>query len=188
VPLGKEKILNRKSGATVSLAAAALIGAVLPQPATAEAVTYQSRNVRAQLADGATAWAALDIPTGYDKQRLNRHAVGFFERVPGGRVIILDFEPQSDTLRELRHERTELAEQMSKSYEELAFHVNDKEAKVRARWAFAYTEGSGDRNEPYISVLLLRGGQQLQIGGRLSEAEHVRAIRQHVRKSVVFPS
>lgn len=173
--------------AAASLAAASVIGAALPLPAAAEAVTYRTRDVKAQLADGSTVWAALDVPTGYDRQRLNRHAVGFFERVPGGRVIILDFEPRSDNLLELREERADLAEQMGDDYDELAFHVNGKDSKVRARWVFAYTQGPRDRNDPYISVLLLRGGEQLQIGGKLSEAEHVRLIRRHVRKSLVFP-
>src|SRR5687767_3949148 len=59
---------------TAAAAAVALSG--LAMPAHAEAVVYESRNVRSNPPDAAGhEYASLDIPTGYARDRLNWHTV-----------------------------------------------------------------------------------------------------------------
>lgn len=170
---------------TAAAAAVALTGVTLP--ANAEAVVYDSYGVRSNPPDRpGHEYATLDVPTGYDVDRINWHTTAFFERVDQGRTVIVDLHPDADTLRELRAERAELMEEAGDSYREFAFKVKDKDAKVRARWSYTYTEpGTGDV-EPFISVMLM-SGNQVRVVGKVDEREHIRFIRKHIRKSVVFP-
>ena len=168
-------------------AAAAVAFSGLALPAHAEAVVYDTYGVRSNPPERpGHEYAALDIPTGYAMDRLDWHTVGFFEQVDQGRAIIMDLHPASDTVRELKAEREAFAEDAGDSYEEFAFRVNDKDAKVRARWVFTYAEaGTGDV-APFVSVMLM-GGNQLKVVGKVAEREHVEEIRKHVVRSVVFP-
>ena len=176
------------SAMSSSLCLAAIALSAVASPAAAEAVVYEQQTVTArepgEPARGAET-ATLDVPTGYERHRLSWHAVGFAEMFDGGRSLVLDLQPQSDTLAELKQERATFAEEAGDSYRELDFTVNDRDAKVRARWLFTYAEdGTGDV-DPYISVLLMRGNR-LQMSGRLSERKHVNEIRHHVVRSVRF--
>ena len=171
-----------------TIAAAAAVGfSGSAVPANAEAVVYENYGVRSNPPDRpGHEYATVDIPTGYDVDRLNWHTTVFFENVDQGRTIHVDLHPEADTPRELRAERAELMEEAGDSYREFAFRVNDKDAKVRARWSFTYTEpGTGDV-DPFISVLLM-SGNQIRVVGKLAEREQIRFIRKHVRKSVEFP-
>lgn len=170
---------------TTAAAAVAMTGMALP--ANAEAVVYDSYSVRSNPPDHpGHEYAVLDVPTGYDVDRLNWHATAFVERVDQGRTIIVDLHPKADTVRELRAERADLKEGAGDSYREFAFKVKGKDAKVRARWSFTYTEpGTGDV-APFISVMLM-SGNQIKVVGKLDEREHIRSIRNHIRDSVVFP-
>jgi hypothetical protein len=159
----------------------------LALPANAECVVYDNQSAQSNPPMGpGHEYASLDVPTGYAQARLDWHTVGFFEQVDQGRAIIMDLHPQSDTVRELEAERATFAEGAGDSYEEFAFKVNDKDAKVRARWVFTYAEeGTGDV-APFVSVMLM-GGNQLKVVGQVAEREQVEEIRKHVVRSVVFP-
>src|SRR5690349_15170217 len=68
---------------TTALTAAAVASAA---PASAEAVVYDTKNVKAVEPGNppeSAEWAGLDIPTGYTRQRLDWHTVGFFENHGG---------------------------------------------------------------------------------------------------------
>ena len=171
---------------TTAAAAVALSGLALP--AHAEAVVYENYGISANPPDRpGKEHATLDVPTGYAMDRLDWHTVGFFEQVDQGRAIIMDLHPASDTVKELKAERAAFAEDAGDSYEEFSFRVNDKDAKVRARWVFTpEAEGTGDV-APFISVMLM-GGNQLKVVGTVADREQVEEIRQHVVRSVVFPS
>ena len=170
---------------TAAAAAVALTGTALP--ANAEAVVYDSYGVQSNPPDRpGHEYATLDIPTGYEVDRLNWHTTVFHETLDQGRAIHVDLHPESDTVEELRAERDALIEEYADSYQEFAFDVKDEDAKVQARWSFTYTEpGTGDV-DPFISVLLMNGNH-IRIVGKLSERRHISSIRQHVRESVVFP-
>ena len=168
---------------TAAAAAVAVSGFVLP--ANAEAVVYETHDLRSNVPGGGHEYASIDIPTGYAKDRIDWHTIAFFEQVDQGRTIIVDLQPEADTVRELKADRAEL--QGEESYEEFAFNVNDKDAKVRALWSFTYSEPSTGDVEPLISVLLM-SGNQIKIIGKVEDRKHLRFIREHVRKSVAFPS
>jgi hypothetical protein len=174
--------------ATTAAAAAAVAVSGFAVPANAEAVVYKSYGVQSNPPERpGHEYATIDIPTGYDVDRLNWHTTAFFERVDQGRAVIVDLHPKADTVRELRAERNELKEGAGDSYREFAFKVKDKDAKVRARWSFTYTEpGTGDV-DPFITVMLM-SGNQIKVVGKLEEREQVDSIRKHIRRSVTFPS
>ena len=177
----------RFTAIVTTAAAAAVVVTGLAVPANAEAVVYESYGVRSNPPDRpGHEYASIDIPTGYDVDRLDWHTTAFFERVDQGRTILVDLHPAADTVRELREERTELEKEAGDSYREFAFDVNDRDAKVRARWSFTYTEpGTGDV-DPFVTVMLM-SGNQVRIVGKLDEREQLRSIRDHIRDSVVFP-
>ncbi len=170
---------------TAAAAAVALTGTVVP--ANAEAVVYENHTVQSNPPHRpGHEYASLDIPTGYEKDRLDWHTVGFFEKVEQGRAIIVDLHPKADTVKELRAVRAELIKDTGDSYREFAFKVNSNDSKVQARWTFTYAEPGTDEVAPFVSVLLM-SGNQVRFVGKVSERDHVRFIRQHVRTSVVFP-
>lgn len=170
---------------TTAAAAVAFTGTALP--ANAEAVVYDSYGVQSNPPDGsAHEYANLDIPTGYEVDRLNWHTTVFHETIDQGRAIHVDLHPKSDTVDELRAERAALMEEYGDGYKEFAFDVKGNDVKVQARWSFTFTEpGTGDV-DPFVSVMLMNGNQ-IRIAGKLAEREQIRNIRQHVRESVVFP-
>jgi hypothetical protein len=179
--------MHRFTTLATTTAAAAVVFSGLAMPAHAEAVVYKNYVISSNPPDRhGKEHATLDIPTGYEVDRLDWHTVGFVEQVEQGRAIIMDLHPQSDTVRELKAERAAFTEDAGDSYEEFAFQVNDKDAKVRARWVFTYAEeGTGDV-APFVSVMLM-SGNQLRIVGKVAEREHVEEIRKHVVRSVDFP-
>ncbi len=174
---------------TLATTAAAAVVAVsgLALPANAEAVVYETHTIQSNPPERpGHEYASLAIPTGYDKVRFNWHTVGFVEMFDGGRAIILDLHPKADTVKEFRAERRQFKEDAGDNYRELTFHVNGKDSKVRALWTFTHAEpGTGDV-DPFVSVMLM-SGNRLQITGRMAERDHVRAIRNEVKRSVVFP-
>ena len=178
----------RMTTIATTAAAAAVAFSGFAVPANAEAVVYTSYGVQSNPPDRpGHEYATIDIPTGYDVDRLNWHTTAFFERVDQGRTVIVDLHPKADTVRELRAERAELKKDAGDSYREFAFKVKDKDAKVRARWSFTYTEpGTGDV-DPFVSVMLM-SGNQVKVVGKLDERKQIRFIRKHIRKSVGFPS
>ena len=184
----------RTTGATATItltaataaAAALALGAALV-PANAEAVVYESRTVRATLPDGGVERATLDVPTGYERDRLDRHTVAFVERNGAGRVISMDLAPESDTLRELRQERRQLRKEYADSYREFAFRVNDRDSNVRAKWVYTFRAEGTDDTEPYVTVYLM-DHNQLRVVGKVSERKQVNFIKDHVVGSVEFSS
>jgi hypothetical protein len=172
--------------ATAVTAASLALGAAAV-PAHAEAVVYETRNVKATLPDGGVEWAALDVPTGYERDRRNRHAVSFVEQNGAGRVITVNLRPKRDTLPELKQEREALMERYPGSYREFAFRVNGTDAEVRATWVYTFRAEGTEDTEPYVSVYLMRHNR-LRIVGKVSERKQVDFIKDHVVRSVVFPS
>jgi hypothetical protein len=172
---------------TIALTAAAAVSA---SPASAEAVVYDTKNVKAVEPGNppeSAEWAGLDVPTGYTRQRLDWHTVGFFEN-HGGRQILLDLHPESDTVDELRAERAALMEEAGDAYREYRFVVHDEDgARVTARWVYSYATPGTEDVEPFTSVMLM-GANRLTVVGKESERRFVRDIRDHVVRSVVFPS
>jgi hypothetical protein len=181
--------MSRPTAAVAAVVIAAVASSTVAAigPARAEAVVYETQNVKAEKAGEYLEYAAIDIPTGYVRDRVNWHRVAWHERHENGRTIILDLHPRADTVAELAAERATLRAQAGSSYEELAYVVNGDEARVSARWVFTYTEpGTGDV-APFVSVILLRGNR-LQVVGRLDEKEPVKRIRRHIVHHLVFPS
>ena len=170
---------------TAAAAAVALTG--VTAPANAEAVVYKNYGVQSNPPDRpGHEHATIDIPTGYDVDRLNWHTTAFFEAVDQGRTITVDLHPKSDTVAELRAERAAFIKKAGDSYDELAFKVHGKDAKVQARWSFTYTEPNTGDVDPFVTVLLM-SGNQVRVVGKMAERDQVRFIRKHVRDSVVFP-
>ena len=184
--------MRRHSTILSTLVATAVTAGALAAaaPASAEAVVFDTKNVGARApghdAD-TTEWASLDIPTGYARQRLDWHTVGFFEEVGEGRQIILDLHPRTDTVRELRAERDALREEGGKRYHEVAFVVHREEgAPVTARWVYRYAApGTDDIDDPYSSVMLM-GGNRLTVVGSNAARPFVRDLRHHVIHSMTF--
>lgn len=158
--------------------------------ASAEAIVYERHSVAARAA-GETVrqaeHASLKIPTGYERDKMSWHSWVWYEPFDGGQAIILDLEPKADTLRKLRAERARFIEDAGDSYEELAFVVNEPGAKVRARWAFTYTEMGTGNVDPYVNVVLIHGNR-LQVSGSLAERDLADRVRRDVVRSLRFPS
>ncbi|WP_148576018.1 hypothetical protein [Nocardioides caldifontis] len=173
--------------AAIALVAAGLTLGAAVVPAHAEAVVYETKNVEATHPEGGVEWASLDIPTGYEKQRLNRHSVAFVEQNGAGRTISIHLDPKVDTLGELKKERAALKKRYADSYREFAFRVKDRDSKVRATWVYTFEAEGTDETEPWISVSLVRHNQ-VRVVGKVSERQHVRRIRDHVVRSVQVPS
>src|SRR5262245_59656765 len=182
----------RRNSITSTLVTAAVATAVVAAaaPAMAEAVVYDSQNVKSVEPGSkpqATEWASLDVPTGYTRQRIDWHTVGFFEN-QGGRQIFIDLRPAADTVRELRAERKALKGEAGDAYHEYGFYVNREDAAhVTARWVYSYAQPGTEDTEPFTSVMLM-SHNRLTVVGKQSERKFVREIRRHVVRSVVFPS
>lgn len=173
--------------ATAVLTATSLLAAGV---AHAEAIVYESYNVRAKAPDEPLAGAehaSIEIPTGYTKHKLGWHRWVWSENVEDGVTIGLNLQPRRDTVKELKAERAALKEVAGEDYTEFAFRVNDVGSKVRARWVFSYAEPNTGNAEPYTSVILLRGGNRLLVGGRLSERDLAKRIRRHTVRTIRFP-
>jgi hypothetical protein len=168
--------------ATVALAALAAV----PGPAVAEEVVFENHVVRSRPAEGAAEKISLDVPAGWDRDRLNRYSVGFFDYTDPVRTIVVDLDPLADTARETRAERRTLRDLGRRFYREFAFQVNDPGEEIRVRWIFAYRDAQTDDTWSYTSVFLMKG-ERLVIDGRLVEKQELRAIRRHVVRSVELP-
>ena len=179
--------MRRTTSFLTTAAAVAVAVSGLAMPAHAEAVVYEKQTVSTKSNDDSTReYATLAIPTGYDKHRIDRHTVGFFEMVDGGRAIIMDLEPEVNTVKEIKAQRAELVEEGGAAYEEFAFKVNDQDAKVRVFWSYSYETPGTEEVDPFTNVMLM-SGNRLHVVGKLAEREHVEEIRKHVVKSVKFP-
>lgn len=186
----------RSTGRATVLGAAVAAGAALgvattTSPALAEAVVYETKRVTTQLTYGTDEdpstreTAHLDVPTGYDRARLNPHKVVFYEPFEGGRAITVDLAPRNDRVSEVRAQRARVAERYGDSYRELAFRVDRSTPTPTVRWRYSFAEpGTGD-TEPLVSMLLT-DGNRVSVVGRMSEREHLRPLRNHVMRSVEF--
>ncbi len=179
--------MHRFTALATTAAAAAVAVSGLALPAQADGAAYESQTVRSNPPDRpGHEYATLAVPADYGKARLDWHTVGFFEMVDQGRAIILDLHPEADTLKEFEAERAAFIEEAGDSYEEFAYTVGEKGAKVRARWVYTYTdEGTGDV-APFISVMLM-SGNQLRVVGNVPDREEVETLRKDVVRSVKFP-
>ena len=185
--------MRRRTPLTATALTAALTaGALLGVPgAIAEAIVYENHNVRAVAPGepvGSAEHAAIQIPTGYTRDKTSWHEWAWSGNVSDGITIWLDLQPRNDTVRELRAERARLRAQAGEDLREHAFRVNGKDAPVRARWVFSYSEPNTGDVDAYVSVFLLRGGNRVLVAGTLQEMDLARQVRRHVVRTISFPS
>lgn len=89
----------------VALAVAALTASVAPVPAMAQDVAYEQQQVRSRPPEGTPVeHVTLEVPAEWERDRLNRYSVGFFDYRPNPRTIVVDLDPVSDTARKMRKE------------------------------------------------------------------------------------
>jgi hypothetical protein len=135
---------RRTSLTATALTAALTVGAPLGVPgASAEPIVYETHNVRAVAPGepvGSAEHAAIQVPTGFMRDKTSWHEWAWSENVHNGIAIWLDLHPRNDTVRELRAERAQLHAQAGEELREHAFRVNGKDASVRA-------EGPGSAGE-----------------------------------------
>jgi hypothetical protein len=166
-------------------AAAVLASSLLAAPAHGEAVVYETQHVKAEEPGEYLEYAAIDIPTGYTRERASWHQVVWTENVRNGRTISLDLHPDGDTVEELAAERAALATQPG--YDEHAYVVNTLDDDVTSRWVYSLPAPRAGRPAPFVSVVLLKGNR-FEMTGRLDEKPHVKRIRRHIVRHLVFPS
>lgn len=160
-------------------AIAALAVTATPGPSPAEEVTYEQHDVRSRPKDGTAEHVTLEIPSHWERDRLNRVSVGFFDYTEHPQVITVDLDPLSDTVREMRGEARTLRDLGRRYYREFDFRVDDQEDEVRVRWVFAYRDAQTDDTWSYTSVFLMQD-DRLVIDGRLTEKEGLQEVRRHV--------
>lgn len=165
--------------ATAALAALAV--SVVPSPASAadEEITYEQHDVRSNPREGEAEHVTLDVPSEWERDRLNRVSVGFFDYTVAPQSIVVDLDPLVDTVQEMRAEAKTLRDRGSRYYKEYDFRVNDKDDKVRVRWVFAYRDAQTDDTWSYTSVFLM-SGERLVIDGRRVDKDQLKEIRRHV--------
>lgn len=122
----------------VAATLAALAPPALPAAASAAEVSYEQQDVRSRPKEGTPEHVSLDVPTGWDRQRLNRVSVGFFHVTAHPQSIVVDLDPLSDKVSAVREERRALRDLGSRYYREYDWRVNDPDKKIRIRWVFAY--------------------------------------------------
>lgn len=174
----------RRAAATL-LATAVAAGALVAAPAHGEAVVYETQDVTAEKPGEHVAYAAIDIPTGYTRDRASWHQVVWHENVRQGRTISLDLRPDVGSVDGLAAERAAVAAQPG--YVEHAYVVNPLDDRVAARWVYSLPAPRAGRPDPFVSVVLL-GGNRFEMTGRLDEKQHVKRIRRHIVRHLVFPS
>lgn len=83
---------------------AVLAAPLAPAPALGE-TTYEQQDVRSRPKEGTPEHVRLDVPTGWARDRLNRVSVGFFHITAHPQSIVVDLDPLSDKVSEMRKER-----------------------------------------------------------------------------------
>ena len=173
----------------VTTAVLAALGATaVPAPAPAEEVTYEQHEFESspRKSEGpAPERVTLEVPTGWDRQELNRVTVGFFNTTARPQTIEANLHPVADTVRETRDEVKMFREMSARYYREYFFEVNGDDKKIRVRWVYAYRDAQTDDTWSYTSVFLLRD-DRLVIDGRLVDKEELKEIRKHVVTSYAF--
>jgi hypothetical protein len=167
---------------TTALAALAGTFAPGPAPALAEEVAYTSHDVRSRPRTGTPEHVTLDVPATWERDRLNRYSVGFFDYTEHPSSIVVDLDPLSDTVREVRAEVRTLRALGRRYYREHDFRVNGPDKKIRARWVFAYRDAQTEDTWSYTSVFLI-DGDRLTVDGRRAERDELKEIRLHVVRS-----
>src|SRR5687768_13738503 len=127
---------TRTTLATAALAALTLVAT--SAPVSAEETSYEQHDVRSRPRTGDPDHVTLEVPADWDRQRLNRVTVGFFNTTVRPQTIVVDLDPASDTVEEMRAEARTLRDLGERYYREYDFRVDDEDAKVRVRWVFAY--------------------------------------------------
>ena len=164
----------------IAAAALAALATATPWPATAEdEVTYEQHDVRSKPKSGSPEHVTLDVPSEWDRDRLNRVSVGFFDYTVPPRSIVVDLDPLVDTVKEARSEVRSFRDLGRRYYREHDFRVNDDDQKIRARWVYAYRDAQTDDTWSYTSVFLM-GRERLVIDGRRVDKEGLKEIRRHV--------
>ena len=164
--------------ATAALAAVATTVAPLPASAEEE-LTYEQHEFRSNPKKGPEEQVTLEVPADWDRDRLNRVAVGFFDYSVHTRNIIVDLSPLSDTPEEMRTRVREMRDLPDRYYREYDFRVNDDDAEISVRWVFAYRDAPTDDTWSYTSVFLM-DDEELVIDGRYKQKEELQEIRRHV--------
>jgi hypothetical protein len=175
----------RSTHRVLATAAATVLTALVAVPARGEAVVYETQDVKAEKPGEFLAYAAIDIPTGYTRDRVSWHQVAWIENVRDGRTISLDLHPDHETVEELAAERAALATQPG--YVEHAYVVNTPDDRVTARWVYALPDARPGKPTRFVSVVLLRTNR-FEMNGRLDEKPFVQRIRRHIVRHLVFPS
>jgi len=169
-----------------TLIAAALLPAFLPLvplPATAdEEVTYVQQDVRSNPRKGSPERVTLRVPSDWDRNRLNRVSVGFFNYTVRPQSIVVDLDPLHDTVKETRAEVRSFRDLGLRYYREYDFRVNGKDEKVRVRWVYAYRDAQTDDTWSYTSVFLM-SGERVVVDGRRRDRQELRSVRHHAVRS-----
>ena len=165
--------------AIATAAFAAIAAAVVPSPALAAEVSYETHDVRSDPKKGAEEHVTLDVPDDWERDRLNRVSVGFFDYTTATRSLVVDLDPLNDTPREIRAEAQTLRDRGSRYYREHDFRVNDKGEKIRVRWVYSYRDAQTDDEWSYTSVVLI-DDERLVLDGARTDREQLEQIRKRV--------
>ena len=160
-------------------ALAAVVSPVAPAQALDQETTYEQQDVRSRPKGGTPEHVTLDVPTGWDRDRLNRGSVGFFHITAHPQSIVVDLDPLSDKVSEMREERRTLRDLGPKYYREYDWRVNDPNRKIRVRWVYAYRDAQTDDTWSYTSVFDI-DHDRLEIDGRRTQKDELKEIRRHV--------
>jgi hypothetical protein len=125
----------------------------------------------------------LDVPADWERSRLNRHSVGFFDYTAPGRWVVVDLQPLVDTVREARAERRGMRALGPRYYREHEFRVSGPGAAVRVRWVYSYRDAQTEDTWSWTSVYLV-GDNRLVVDGRRSQRAGLEPISRHVVGSV----
>lgn len=161
--------------ATVALAALATTVA----PALAEEASYEQHDVRSNPKKDPSEHVTLKVPADWDRQRLNRVSVGFFNQTARPQTIVVDLDPLNGTAKELRAEAKALRDLGPRYYREHDFRVNDEDDEITARWVFSYRDAQTGDDWSYTSVFLF-DDERLEIDGRRVDREELKQVRTRV--------
>ncbi len=176
--------MPRRTVLTTAAAAALAVLATTASaaPAPADELTYEQHDVRSNPKKGPSDHVTLDAPADWDRQRLSRVAVGFFNHTARPQTIVVDLDPLNDTVKEIRDEAQTLRDRGDRYYREYDFRVNDADDKVRVRWVFAYRDAQTGDKWSYTSVFLI-GHERLEIDGRHVDKDQLKQLRTQVATS-----
>jgi hypothetical protein len=163
-----------------SVALAAL--ATTMTPSLAAEVSYEQHDVRSNPKEGPSEHVTIDVPDSWERDRLNRVSVGFFDYTTATRSIVVDLDPVNDTPKEMRAEVQTLRDLGPRYYREHDFRVNGEGDGIRVRWVFAYRDAQTDDHWSYTSVFLI-DDERLVLDGARSDKDELKELRTHVVSS-----